>query len=164
MRPISLPAFPKLMFPLALSAVLAVLAVLPSLAGAEIYKWGDAGNQTQYTQTPPPTGVAAVRIESRVPVGTTGTVTGGSLQERVKASEERQQEADKAAARAEKKAEIDRIIKSNCEAARNNLEALNRSGQIRYRDGEGRVLHLTDEERAQRIEESRMQIEEYCKG
>jgi hypothetical protein len=162
MMSFTFPAIHKLMFPIAL---MIGLAGAPLVGHAEIYKWVDQDNQIQYTQTPPPTGIASVRIESGSHADEGSPRAGNStLDERLKDSAERQQEADAAAARAEKEAEIARIIKANCAAARNNLEQLNRNGQIRYRDSEGRVLRLSDEERARRIEESKMQIEEYCKG
>jgi len=161
MKSFSPAALPKLMFPLVL---MTALAGCPQIGTAEIYKWVDEHNQTQYTQMPPPVGIAAVRIESAaVPVGESHS-DGHGLQERLKASEEQQKEADEASARTAKKAEIARIIKENCAAARNNLEQLNRSGQIRYRDSDGRVLRLSDEDRALRIEEARTQIKEFCKG
>jgi hypothetical protein len=64
---------------------------------------------------------------------------------------------------AELQAEIARISKQNCVTARNNLEQLNRSGQIRYRTGEGEVLRLSEDDRKQRIEEAGNQVKEFCK-
>ena len=161
MMPFTFPAIHKLMFPIVL---ITGLAVAPLAGHADIYKWVDQNNQTQYTQTPPPNGIAAARIESGSHADGDRAQGGSTLEEQMKNSAQRQQEADEAAAQAEKEAEIARIIKANCAAARTNLEQLNRTGQIRYRDSEGRVLRLSDEERMQRIEESKMQIEEFCKG
>ena len=68
-----------------------------------------------------------------------------------------------APASAQQQAEIARISKQNCITARNNLEQLSRSGQIRYRTGDGEVLRLSEEDRKQRIEEARGQVKEFCK-
>ena len=161
MKPIFQAAAAKLMFPLVLMSSLALLA---PAASAEIYKWVDDNNQTQYSQMPPPTGVAAVRIESHASTPDTTQDTGSNLQDRLEASEEHRKKAEQEAARAEKKAEIERIIEQNCAAARNNLEQLNRGGQIRYRDSNGHVMRMSEEDRVLRIEEARTQIKEFCKG
>ncbi len=149
----------KLMFPLTLAGTLA-LSVTP--VHAEIYKWVDSSGQVQYTQQPPPEGVEAMPIKTApAPAeGIEGAEDG--LQERIQASEEQQQKNNEAAADAEKQAEIERIKRQNCVTARNNLEQLSRSGQIRYRTGEGEVLRLSEEDRQQRIEEARSQIKEFC--
>jgi hypothetical protein len=151
-------AVPKLMFRLALTGSL-LLAM--TAAQAEIYKWVDSNNEVQYTQAPPPKGVESTRIEAAP--ARDSAAAGSNLQERIKASEEQKQQKTEASADAELQAEIARISKQNCITARNNLEQLNRNGQIRYRTGDGEVLRLNEEDRKQRIEEARGQVKEFCK-
>ncbi len=148
----------KLMFPLTLAGSL-LLATTP--VQAEIYKWVDSNNEVHYTQTPPPKGVESIRIEA-IPARDSAEA-GTNLQERIKASEEQKQQKSEASADAEQQAEIARISRQNCITARNNLEQLNRSGQIRYRTGDGEVLRLSEEDRKLRIEEARGQVKEFCK-
>jgi hypothetical protein len=150
----------KLMFPLALLGSLA-LAATP--AQADVYKWVDSNNQTQYTQLPPPEGVESTRIGSTTAPTHDPAGAGTGLQEHLKASEEQKQQQEKATNDAELKAEITRISRQNCVTARNNLEQLGRSGQIRYQTGEGEVLRLSEEDRKQRIEEAQGQVKEFCK-
>jgi hypothetical protein len=150
----------KLMFPLALASIL-VPAMTP--VQAQVYKWIDSTGQVQYTQMPPPEGVESVRIESEPPLAQEPSATITSPQERLQASEEQKKKQAEASTDKELQAEIERISKQNCSTARNNLEQLNRSGQIRYRTADGEVLHLSEEQRQQRIEEAQGQIKEFCK-
>jgi hypothetical protein len=151
----------KLMFPFTLAASLALIS-MP--AHCEIYKWVDSNNEVQYTQMPPPQGVESVRIDTLPGAGADDPAEDETrLEESIKASEEQKQQQEKTAADAELQAEITRISRQNCITARNNLEQLSRSGQIRYRTGDGEVLRLSEEDRNQRIEEARSQIKEFCK-
>jgi hypothetical protein len=150
----------KLMFPLALAGSLA-LGTTP--LQADVYKWVDSSNQVQYTQAPPPAGVEFTRIGSKSTPTQSPAEAGSGLEERIKASEEQKQQKEKAANTAEQQAEIARISRQNCITARNNLEQLGRSGQIRYRTGEGEVLRLSEEDRQKRIEEAQGQVKEFCK-
>lgn len=151
----------KLMFPIVLAGSLALIAA--SAVHAEIYKWVDSSGQTQYTQTPPPEGVESVNIETSQSPVPEAADTESVPKAEIKASEEPEQQKTGTARDPEKEAEIARISKQNCITARNNLEQLSRSGQIRYRTGDGEVLRLSEEDRQQRIEEARSQIKEFCK-
>jgi hypothetical protein len=150
----------KLMFPIALAGIL-VPGITP--VQAQVYKWVDSTGQVQYTQMPPPEGVESARIESEPPPVTEPSATITSPQERLQASEEQKKQQAEANTDKEMQAENERIAKQNCITARNNLEQLNRSGQIRYRTGDGEVLRLSEEQRQQRIEEAQGQIKEFCK-
>jgi len=63
---------------------------------------------------------------------------------------------------ADQRAEIQKIRKKNCEAARQNVINLNRGGNVRYMGADGKVMRLTEEERQKRIDEANQQIKENC--
>lgn len=49
-----------------------------------------------------------------------------------------------------------------CEAARNNLRALNNFGRVRVKNADGEVHYLTEEEQQERIKEAQQVIDEAC--
>lgn len=159
--PITATSARKLMFPL----TIAVGLLLWHGAGlAEVYKWVDENNEVQYTQTPPPPGIHSTRIgPAPPPADDPGTIT-NQLQERIKASEEHQKEQLDATEKQQQMVEIRKIRQQNCVAAHNNLEQLNRGGQVRYRTSTGEVLRLTEEDRSKRIEEASNQVKEFCES
>ena len=57
-------------------------------------------------------------------------------------------------------AENEKIRQQNCEAARKNLEIY--TTFRRFRDKDGNVTRLPEEERLKRLEEAKTQIETYC--
>ena len=59
--------------------------------------------------------------------------------------------------------EKDETYEKNCISARNNLAALQEGGRKRYLTADGQVIHLSEEERQQRINEAKDQIDEFCK-
>jgi hypothetical protein len=71
---------------------------------------------------------------------------------------------DRALKKAQKreKAEIEAAKKTNCDAARKNLEQLTALGNRLYKTEQGYV-RLTEEARQSKMQQAREQIKEYCK-
>ncbi len=140
--------------------LLGLCALLPAHTSADIYKWVDDEGRVNYTQSPPPPGIASETIrqapEPRVTPGRPSAIT---QQERV---EENKKEQEENAVQAEQKTQIEDIRRLNCDAATGNLAALELGGSRRYVTADGEYLRLTEEERQQRIEEAKQQIEKYC--
>ena len=59
--------------------------------------------------------------------------------------------------------EIDDAYERNCTTSKNNLAKLQEGGRKRYLTPDGKVTHLTEEQRQQRINEAKDQIDEFCK-
>jgi hypothetical protein len=149
----------KLMFPFTLTTVLLLWQGAPL---ADVYKWVNENNEIQYTQIPPPPGIESTRVgPASPPADAPGTIT-EPLQQQLKANEAENKKQMDAAQLQQQQIEIRKMRQQNCITAHNNLEHLNRSGQIRYRTGEGEVLRLTEEDRAKRIEEANSQVKEFC--
>lgn len=143
--------------------LLGTLAPFQELAAKDIYKWVDAAGKTHYTQFPPPDGTAAVEVRPAPPPATDSGAASEQLQQQVEAMEMRREAEAQAKSVAEIDAEIARIVKENCTAARNNLAALQQGGEKRYLTSEGEVIRLTEEDRQRRIAEANSQIQEFCK-
>jgi hypothetical protein len=58
--------------------------------------------------------------------------------------------------------EIDEAYEKNCITSKNNLAKLQEGGRKRYLTPDGKVTHLSEEERQQRINEAKDQIDEFC--
>ncbi|WP_411385641.1 DUF4124 domain-containing protein [Pseudomonas sp. MPB03] len=122
-----------------------------SMAG-QIYKWVDAQGVTHFGAQPPQ-GVEATTVGKsatpapKPPPPASGGVVGDqkAIDQQVK-KEVAEQEAQ---------------LKAFCEQARTNLAQLQNNPRVRE-DVEGEMRRLTDEERRQRIDETRQQIEEHC--
>lgn len=151
----------NLMFPFAL---VTSLLLWHGSVSAEVYKWTDEQGEVQYTQVPPPTGIQSTRLGPAAPPADNPATITGHLEERIKASEEANKQQLDASQKQQKQIEIRKIRQQNCVAAHNNVEQLNRGGQVRYRTSDGEVLHLSDEDRNKRIEEARKQIKENCES
>lgn len=149
----------KLMFPIALAASLLLWQGAPL---ADVYKWVNENNEIQYTQIPPPPGIHSTRVgPASPPAGAPDTIT-EPLQKQLDDNEADNKKQMDTAKLQQQQIEIRKMRQQNCITAHNNLEHLNRSGQIRYRTGEGKVLRLTEEDRAKRIEEANSQVKEFC--
>ena len=59
--------------------------------------------------------------------------------------------------------QIDDAFERNCTTAKNNLAKLQEGGNKRYLTPDGKVTHLTEEQRQQRINEAKDQIDKFCK-
>jgi hypothetical protein len=136
--------------------------LLPFQAGGDIYKWTNDAGEVQYSQTPPPTGIAAERIEGAPPPADDPEKIRQHLQERLEELDDLKADQDEDYAVKKKREENREIVRKNCKTARNNLAALQQGGNKRYLTPEGEVKYLTEEERTRRIEEAESQIQEFC--
>jgi hypothetical protein len=151
--------------PILLLGISLVLAGTQSLAGSadKIYKWVDQNGEIQYTQLPPPADVEILEIRNAPPPADDPAAERARLQQEVEALDERMEERQEAAAKADLRAKNAEIRRQNCINARKNLGELQQGGVKRYRTADGEVLRLSEDDRQQRIAETNEQITENCK-
>lgn len=124
------------------------------------YKWKDQNGQTVYGASPPP-GVEAERIHTAPP--------SSSSEAEIKAFQQRQQQEQDAAKKAEieaniakEKAEEQKIWQVNCNAAKNKLLSLKEKPRVRQPDRYGQLAVLPEEEVALKIKQAETEVEVYC--
>jgi len=142
--------------------LIALCTLTPPLVTADIYKWVDGEGKINYSQTPPPPGIASeiIRQAHAPAVAPASPQTPEiKLQEW---NEEQQKDREIDAAKRELKKENAEIRRLNCTAANRNLEILEQKSQHRYMNSKGELLRPTDQERQQLIDEARKQIKENC--
>ncbi len=131
-------------------------------ACADAYRWVDDEGHTVYSQVPP-----ADREWTRVQ-GSPGRAPSGEeaweeverIQQQLDASAEERAQAREAA---QKEKEAAALRRRNCEAAKANLERYQGDPGRLIREPDGSYVRLTAEQREARIEETRGQVEEYCR-
>ncbi|RMH35212.1 MAG: DUF4124 domain-containing protein [Gammaproteobacteria bacterium] len=145
----------RLVYVLSVITGLAIAAL--SLAADKMYVWKDKKGVPHYTETPPPPGIPfkVIEIQSSAqnPAArrTSQRPTSAPSPEATKTDPTKQQ--------------LDRYREArrhNCEVAKKNLYTLQNVARIKITDASGEVRLLTDEEKQQRIEESKKQIKEFC--
>jgi len=161
MKDLNIPsASPKLL----LAASLCIsAALLQSPARGEMYKWTNAAGEVQYTQVPPPGEIKTEVIQGAPPPADDPDKINEKLQNEVDAMDETRASQEAASKEKNLRQEIDAAYEKNCNSSRNNLARLQEGGRKRYLTPDGQVLHLSEEERQQRINEAKDQIDEFCK-
>jgi hypothetical protein len=139
--------------------LVALCTLTPPQARADIYKWVDDEGKINYSQTPPPQGVASETIKQAPAPAVAPAPPESKRQER---AEEEQKDLEYDAARARRAEENAEIRRLNCDAATRNLALLEQPGQRRYMNAAGELLRPTNEERQRLIDETRQQIKENC--
>ena len=141
---------------LALPLTLFTGLLLCTAATAATYKWVDEKGNVHYSQHPPAdTNYERIKVEKsrpgdtppQAPASSGSTNTGGSSTGSSKVVKEELSKNQE-------------IRAKNCEAAKKNLEIY--TVYKRYRDKEGNVVRMDDEERLKKIEESKQHIAEFC--
>ncbi|MGK3120900.1 DUF4124 domain-containing protein [Pseudomonas corrugata] len=129
-----------------------MVGLSPICMAGQIYKWVDAQGVTHFSAQPPEGTEAATVIKSSPPVGKpSAPPSAGTIGDQKAIDEQvKQQVADQEAQ-----------LKEFCEQVRTNLAQLQNNPRVRE-DAEGELRRLTEEERRQRIDETRKQIEEHC--
>lgn len=131
-------------------ALVFVLPLAPAAAAQGIYKWVDEDGVTQYTQQPPASGNAQLidpDRSSRSP------------------EPPQAQEAD-ASAEDEDTGDGDSELPSSmseyCEEMRERADTLAGDAPLQIQQDNGDLQELTDDQRAERLERARSQIEQHC--
>lgn len=134
-----------------LTAILLVGLSPMSMAG-QIYKWVDAQGVTHFGAQPPE-GVEATTVgkSATPPPKPAAPPSGGIVGDQKAIDQQVKQQV----------AEQEAQLKAFCEQARTNLAQLQNNPRVRE-EVEGEMRRLTEEERRQRIDETRAQIEENC--
>lgn len=131
------------------------------LAHADIYKWVDEQGQVHYSQQPPQD-----RPAEQMKTPAPPTIAPGAAREQIDELIESQQAAEQEKLKQQQQAEFEqeqqRIRQQNCEKAKHNLQQYRDNPGRRFRDAEGNVARLSEEQRQQRIEESQQRVDEYC--
>lgn len=145
------------------SAIIA-LSLLGLNAHAGVNKWIDSEGKVHYSDAPPPEAkTETVRnVSGKGQTEAPATYSPKSYAEReaeMKKSKLEKEEASKKAARQEAATEAK---KRNCEAARQHARALEEGGRVYSYDQNGERVYLEDDTRAQRLEEARKAISEFC--
>ena len=147
------------------ATLLIATLLLQSPVFGDIYKWTDKTGEVHYTQTPPPDGIAAQKIQGAPPPAESQQTIHEEqqrLQERLDAFDERRAEQQEEETIRKLEKEDREINEKNCITAKNNLAKLHQGGIKRYLTPEGEVIRLTEEDRQRRITEANKQIEQYC--
>jgi hypothetical protein len=144
-----------------IGALLVFATASPAADTQEIYKWTDDQGEVHYTQSPPP-GHKAEILHGAPPPAQSPEILHNNLQKQVDTTEQQNKEQLQGAKDAKQWVEIQKIRRSNCETAHKNLTNLNRGGKVRYVGANGEVMHMSEEERQKRIDETNKQIKENC--
>ena len=138
-------------------------ALLQYPARGEMYKWTNAAGEVQYTQVPPSGGIKTEKIQGAPPPADDPDKINEKLQNEVDAMDEARSRQEEASKEKSLRMEKDEAYEKNCISSRNNLAKLQEGGRKRYLTADGQVIHLSEEERQQRINEAKDQIDEFCK-
>lgn len=128
---------------------------------AAAYKWTDSNGNTIYSQTPPPLGTPYELVDDASIAATSFGVASTSTQDIEKNLDESQKAREERKAQEKLVAESEQIKKDNCKQANTNLTALTSRGQVTIKEN-GLYRKLTEEERQERIQQAKTNIEEYC--
>ncbi|AKJ97893.1 MULTISPECIES: DUF4124 domain-containing protein [Pseudomonas] len=130
-----------------------LVGLSPICVAGQVYKWVDAQGVTHFSAQPPEGEQAATMIKSTppAPAKAASPPSGGVVGDQKAIDQQVKKQV----------AEQEAQLKAFCEQARTNLAQLQNNPRVRE-DVEGEMRRLSDEQRRQRIDETRKQIEENC--
>lgn len=146
-----------------------LLLLLLVLVGANAYaglnKWVDADGKVHYSDQPPPPNVKAqtLRVTSDAAAPASAPAAPKTIAEReadLKKARQAKEEADDKGAKEQARLDAE---KEYCDAAQKNLLLLLEGTRMVDIDASGERSYLSDEQRRQRIEKVRQDIDTYCK-
>ena len=141
---------------------LMILAGLATGSLAGMYKWVDENGQTVYSQSPPASG-QSTRVKPPPPPAETPEEARQRLNLQLQKFQDKAEDIELAGQKEAKEEELTEVYKSNCAAAQNNLFFLESNPRKLVGQPDGTYVRLTEEERQQKMQEAREQVEKYCK-
>lgn len=136
-----------------------------ALAGEYIYQWKDKSGQYVYSDNPPPGNIPS-RMLRRDAVGEVSlpapSPAAPTTADRDLESKKRQQEQTEKQAKADKDSADTKAKAQNCEAAKNQLAALESGQRIARFNAQGEREFLDDAQRSAEIERTRKIIADSC--
>ena len=141
---------------------LLILAGLATGSQAAMYKWVDENGQTVYSQIPPTSG-QSTRMKPPPPPAETPEEARQRLNQRLQTLEDKAEDKELAGQKEAKEGELAEVYKSNCAAAQHNLMFLESNPRKLVGQPDGSYVRITEEERQQKMQEAREQVEKFCK-
>jgi hypothetical protein len=141
--------------------LLAFAACSAAAEDSNMYKWTDDQGQVHYSQFPP-SGGKAEKMRAPPAPRPPANADEGDRQESPGTAGKQDKKQPQDDMEAKEKALREETRKKNCEIAQNNLANLQRGGNIRYLDADGKVIRLSEEERQKHIEDANKHIKENC--
>jgi hypothetical protein len=145
---------------------LAIFLLLISFnSHAALHKWVDEEGKVHYSDTAAPPSVKSQTLRQSAPAEANSSSTAAAPKSLADLeAEQRRAEKEKsdAAQKAAKEQEQAAIRKKSCDDARNYLSGLENSPRVVTYDAQGERSYLDDNERQQRIEETRKTISNNC--
>ena len=146
---------------------LALCLLLTSFSShAALHKWVDSEGKVHYSDTAAPPDVKSQKLRETAPVqpitSDSPAMTPKTYVEREADRKRAQKEKSEVEQKAAQQQEEASNKQKNCEAARSNLIALERSPRLVTYDAQGEATYLDDNARQQRIEEANKAISSYC--
>ncbi len=146
-----------------MKSLLPLIMLLCTLtAQAAMYRWVDENGVTQYSQTPPPA-QDADKLKPPPPPAESPQEARRRLDLQLQQIDDRREDRELADEERRRKEEERRIARKNCDSARTNLENLQSASRRLVRMHDGSYKRLTEEERQERMQKAREQIETNCK-
>jgi len=131
---------------------------------AQIYKWVDENGKTQYTDLPPPPGVAKegqrLNIKSSSISGNNETSKSKNLAEERLEFDKRQQQKKEEEVKQQAKAEEN---KKKCIDAQGQLRLYTDSPRLTVPDGAGGIAFVEDDARQKKIADANKAVATFCK-
>lgn len=125
-----------------------------------LHKWVDANGNVHYSDEPPPANVKGTMLKAQPAPAAPAAKTTAERDAEYKKTQKAKQEADQKSATQQENA---LARQKNCEAAQQNLRALEAGGRMAVYDDKGERSFLDDAGRQQRIGEARRIIATDCK-
>lgn len=153
------------------------LLVLLTLASANVFadlkKWTDADGKVHYSDQPPPANVKAKTLRTTPVSGSLMSASGVAAasapaapktiaeaeMEYKKAQQAKKETAEKAA---QEQAKAD-AIKAQCDAAQQNLQALESGMRLQVLNANGERAYMDDSQRQQNLAKAKQDVSTYCK-
>ncbi|OUR63956.1 hypothetical protein A9Q79_09415 [Methylophaga sp. 42_25_T18] len=138
-----------------------LLSIAATLVHADVYKWVDEEGQTHYSQQAP-VGQETELLKAPPPPASLPADAQSKIDQLINEQNEARYEQKRQAAEQQQTLKQQEQQETNCKRSQENLQKFLDNPGRRYKQADGTVTRLAEEERQKRIQEFKLDINEYC--
>ena len=142
-----------------ISSIFLSLFIASYASAVTTYKWMDEDGNMVYSQHPPAEGISYEKIQTRSPSRSSAETKSKTSSARNSILEDKARK-DKKDIVSKELSKNEETRKKNCEIAKERMAFF--QIQRRYRDQEGNIKSLSDEERKEKLEQAKSEVKEFC--
>ncbi len=143
--------------------ITAIISTISAVSSAEVHKWVDENGLTHYSEFAPPVQERQVEKVKIDKTPESASENYNKLIEKTSKQTELEEEEKRLSKMDEFEQKEYKILKKNCQLAKQNINALKDKSNRKFKDSEGNITFYDDKTRQEKVKKAQDYLDKNCK-